>query len=279
MAAGINQCAHPQARFFTRRLFLKKHTAEQIERLLTVYQNARMRLVDRRLLQCDGVNLRFAFGWLVPPSDDEAMSLLKDPSFVLAYLGALKDLKVKNILEVGIFDGGSSVFFWSLFRVKKMCCIDLKDSVPHLEKYISEQALDRSLSLWLGVDQGDQEKIRSVIKKDFCGDPIDLIIDDACHLYHPSKKLFETTFPSLRCGGFYVLEDWKANLAFPNLGGGNPDRPTLHQLAYEITVFSMYNPDVIASVRYLHNFVIFERGSAPIDPYQFSIDELAAQIE
>ena len=77
---------------------MKKHIAEQIERLLDGYQSARMRLVDRRLLQCDGVDLRFAFGWLVPPSDDEVMSLFKDPSFVLAYLGALKDLKVKNLV-------------------------------------------------------------------------------------------------------------------------------------------------------------------------------------
>jgi hypothetical protein len=66
---------------------------------------------------------------------------------------------------------------------------------------------------------------------EFGQDPLDLVIDDASHLYGPSLATFETLFPALREGGLYVLEDWKTSLNFPCHGGGeNPDHPPLHQL-------------------------------------------------
>ena len=40
------------------------------------------------------------------------------------------------------------------------------------------------------------------------GEPLDLVIDDASHLYGPTMASFEVLFPRLRPGGLYVIEDW-----------------------------------------------------------------------
>jgi hypothetical protein len=45
------------------------------------------------------------------------------------------------------------------------------------------------------------------VKTEFSG-PLDLIIDDASHMYGLTKTSFETLFPLLRPGGLYIIEDW-----------------------------------------------------------------------
>ena len=47
-----------------------------------------------------------------------------------------------------------------------------------------------------------------IVQHEFCGSPLDLVIDDASHLYEPTKASFETLFPMLRPGGIYIIEDW-----------------------------------------------------------------------
>ena len=37
---------------------------------------------------------------------------------------------------------------------------------------------------------------------------LDLVIDDASHELHATKASFETLFPLLRSGGWYIIEDW-----------------------------------------------------------------------
>jgi hypothetical protein len=38
--------------------------------------------------------------------------------------------------------------------------------------------------------------------------PLDLVIDDASHIYGPTKASFQALFPLLRPGGLYLIEDW-----------------------------------------------------------------------
>ncbi len=112
----------------------------------------------------------------------------------------------------------------------------------------------------------------SILDEDFASKQIDLVIDDASHLYAPSRATFEVLFPRLRNGAIYVLEDWKTNLLLPHHGGGEaPDHPPFHQLVHEILDLSMRFPDVIPAVKCFHNFVVVERGPAALDSQVFNV--------
>lgn len=64
------------------------------------------------------------------------------------------------------------------------------------------------MRLHLGVGQADHERMRAAIASDLGSAPVDAIIDDASHEYSPTKAAFETSFPFLRAGGVYIIEDW-----------------------------------------------------------------------
>ena len=40
------------------------------------------------------------------------------------------------------------------------------------------------------------------------GGGLDLVIDDGSHLAEPTRTSFDTLFPLLAPGGFYIIEDW-----------------------------------------------------------------------
>jgi hypothetical protein len=68
-------------------------------------------------------------------------------------------------------------------------------------------ATDRLKTYW-GIDQGDRAALCEIVGREFDG-PIDLVIDDASHVYGPTRASFETLFPYLRQGGLYIIEDWQ----------------------------------------------------------------------
>jgi hypothetical protein len=200
------------------------------------------------------------------------VTLFKDQRFIRGYLQQLGGLRVDRMIEVGVWDGGSAIFFWNLFKPQMLSCIELKRRAPALTDYIEAQSLGETFRAHFGVDQSDRAAVAAVVSEDFPGGAVDLVIDDASHLYAPSRATFEELFPSLREGGLYILEDWKTNLAFPNYGGGDaPDHPPLHQLVFELLEFSMHHTDVIPSVRCFHNFVLIERGPADLLPGVFTL--------
>ena len=63
------------------------------------------------------------------------------------------------------------------------------------------------MRIYWGVNQGNPEQLRKIVKEEFSG-PLDLVIDDASHMYSLTKTSFETLFPLLRPGGIYIIEDW-----------------------------------------------------------------------
>lgn len=79
-----------------------------------------------------------------------------------------------NIFELGLWDGGSLAFtHWN-------------------------------------TSQTDRQALVDIVRSEFTG-PLDVVFDDASHLYAPTKISFETLFPLLRPGGLYVIEDWAWN--------------------------------------------------------------------
>ena len=61
---------------------------------------------------------------------------------------------------------------------------------------------------------------------------IDLVIDDASHVYEPTLASFETLFPHLRPGGLYIIEDWQWSYSDeppPSLADAEPVARLVHE--------------------------------------------------
>lgn len=119
----------------------------------------------------------------------------------------------RNIFEIGIWDGGSTVFWSEYFQPEKLVAIDWlqrKDSEDFRNYVRSREAEDRVKTFW-GVDQGNAAGIREIVAREFIG-PLDLVLDDGSHLPKETTTSFETLFPYLRVGGVYVIEDWNWEL-------------------------------------------------------------------
>ena len=120
-----------------------------------------------------------------------------------------RDFYPQNILELGIWDGGSIAFWFEYFQPKKHVGIDIsqKQDSRYFQRYITSRGLENRIKSYCATDQGDSGRLRQIVNDEFSG-PLDLVIDDASHLYEPTKRSFETLFPLLRPGGLYVIEDW-----------------------------------------------------------------------
>jgi hypothetical protein len=116
---------------------------------------------------------------------------------------------VKTIFELGIWDGGSTAFWFEYFRPDKLIAIDYLDRVddPAFQAYVEDQNLSTKLKTYWRTDQSDRERLRSIVADEF-STPLDLVIDDASHELHATRASFETLFPLLRPGGMYLVEDW-----------------------------------------------------------------------
>jgi hypothetical protein len=244
------------------------------------FQDADLEWLDDITIRCRGVTLRLVRGLHIEPAGESVITLFKGPRFIRSYLDLLDGVAVDNMGEVGVWDGGSAVFFWNLLKPRKLCCIELNRGAPRLTDYVERQQLGEKLRTHFGVDQADRKRLGSILTEEFGQDSLDLVIDDASHLYGPSLATFETLFPALREGGLYILEDWKTSLNFPCHGGGDtPDHPPLHQLAHDLIDISMRVPRLIPCVRVYHDFIVLTRGPKRLQSGQFSIDSLRESCE
>jgi hypothetical protein len=236
------------------------------------FRGADIEWVDELTIQCSGAKLKLVRGFDLERDDEDTVILFKGPRFIRNYLDLLDGHVIDNMVEVGIWDGGSAIFFWNLLKPEKLCCLELKKGARRLTEYIERQRLADGFRTHYGVDQGDRECVRKILAAEFGGSPLDLVVDDASHLYGPSLATFETLFPALREGGLYVLEDWKTSLSFPRHGGRDePDDPPLHQLVHDLLDLSMRAPRVISCVRAYHDFVVFTRGPETLRSSDFTI--------
>jgi predicted O-methyltransferase YrrM len=127
------------------------------------------------------------------------------------------------IFELGIWDGGSTAFWFEYFCPDKLVAIDFLDREddPAFREYVEHQNLSAKLKTFWRTDQSDRDRLRAIVDHEFAT-PLDLVIDDASHELHATRASFETLFPLLRPGGLYLIEDW-AWEAHPSFR--EPDHP------------------------------------------------------
>jgi Methyltransferase domain len=160
------------------------------------------------------VTLRLAEGevWDAWRAKNDSVLLLKKEE------GLLKELdeffrpvrpKVKGIFEMGIWDGGSTAFWFEYFRPEKLVAIDYLDREddPAFRAYVEHRNLSGKLKTYWRTNQADRARLRAIVADEFTA-PLDLVIDDASHELNATRASFETLFPLLRPGGMYLVEDW-----------------------------------------------------------------------
>ncbi len=159
-----------------------------------------------------------SFSYSVPPPLNDPFAtppLFKNRELIEQLVELLTDLEPARIVELGIFRGGSVAFTAAFSRPQKIVAFELSDQpLPLLAEFLEREGLAEHVVTCFGVDQGDPE-VELIVDREFGSEPIDFVIDDASHLYEPSRRTFEMLFPLIRPGGVYVIEDWASEHTIP----------------------------------------------------------------
>lgn len=142
-------------------------------------------------------------------TNPEWICLRKPRYYIERYLAVAKEFRGCRMVEVGIDQGGSTAFFKKLLKPELLLGIELVSEPPEqLQKFLAEHDPGNTINVHWGVDQADTEKLSALVDASFGAQALDLVVDDASHLYEPTITTFETLFPRLRPGGLYIIEDW-----------------------------------------------------------------------
>jgi predicted O-methyltransferase YrrM len=179
---------------------------------------------------------------------------------------------VHNIVDLGIYKGGSIALYHELFRPKRIVGLDLiSERAPALDEFISRNSLDDTIRLYYNTDQSDRNALESIMRENFGEEPIDLVVDDASHLYEPTKRSLNELLPRLRPGGVYVIEDWGwahwpdeyyQGSTHPFTGEVTP----LSKLILELVMVNASRPGLVNEIHIRPANVYLVRGREPNSP-------------
>src|SRR5579859_2905333 len=82
----------------------------------------------------------------------------------------------ERIFELGLWDGGSMVFWSELFRPVKHVGVDMqgKKSSPVFQKYLAEKRNEGRIRPFWSTNQADSARLRQIWQTEF-GAPLDLV--------------------------------------------------------------------------------------------------------
>ena len=259
--------------------------------------------VSDRLLRVGDVEFTIAFRLAGVPLD--RLAVMKDRDLVDRYLELSQTLQPRIIVELGIHRGGSAALLSELNHPEKLVAVDLRgEPAPALAKYIEHQGLGDVVRPYYGVDQSDRARLVEILDEEIGAEMIDLVIDDASHLYEETVSSFETVFPRLRPGGLFVVEDWNAGhligdaiehavrhasdaqrvqierqleAARNERLKADPDadmRAPLTKLAVELLIARASSGDAIRDVTVNANWIVVRRGEDVLDRDTFRLADL-----
>jgi Methyltransferase domain len=224
----------------------------------------------------------------------ERVVILKDSRLLRQYLDFLAPHATGNLLEFGIWQGGSPLFYGLATDAKKVVAIDILNDGPApdltgrdpalamsyrnpaIGEIVDRHGIGDKLKLHFGVSQDNRVAVTNIIDREFAGEPIDLIIDDASHYYENSRKSFEIAFPRLREGGLYIIEDWQwAHMDSPEYQSGEKfgDQAALTNFIFELLIAYGAHPDLFWNIVVRDWFVAVQKGSKQVGA-DFRLDEL-----
>ena len=225
----------------------------------------------------DGVNFRARdLGFGDEPSTMDEFIFQKPVWMARRYAALLKKLKPRTIFELGIWRGGSCVFFQRLSQAEKLVAVELSEErVPALDDYIRANNLGNFLIPYYGVNQADKPRLAEILATEFGERQLDLVIDDASHFLDESRDSFNVLFPHMRPGGAYIIEDWSwahdAADKPDDTATFYPDREPLTKLIFELVLACPSVPRMIENIEIDRNSVTIWRGDKDIDSRNFDI--------
>jgi hypothetical protein len=225
-------------------------------------------------LRIRDIELRFIGGMhRPPPSSDEVIHVHKDAQFVAAMEEVLARVRPRLMIEFGILDGGSAIYWHHRYELRRLVAFDILTAVPSLENYVARNRLTDTLRLHLGAAQTDRDRLRAAIEGDFGGEPVDAIVDDASHQYAETKAAFETAFPYLRAGGAYIIEDWAWGHTHDWPAAAWADQPLMSPLLCELMLVCGHRRGVIDRVDIDPRFAVIWRGPAELTKDRFRLSD------
>jgi predicted O-methyltransferase YrrM len=231
------------------------------------------------------------------PSTLGRFTLRKPPDLVAKYVDLCRTLADANIVELGIAWGGSSALIALLAQPRKLVACELDPiRVEALDELRAREGLEDVVRPYYGVDQSDRSRLEEIMETEFGATPLDLVIDDASHLYVETLASFDVLYPRLRPGGVFIIEDWAADhtrakfvkaaledtasphhaareralaeaLALDAQGLG--PRP-LHRLGAELMELA-FPGEVVADIVIDRHWIAIRRGTAELDPATFRL--------
>jgi hypothetical protein len=185
-----------------------------------------------------------------------------------------------KVFEMGILQGGSIALYDQLWSPEKIVAIDhAPNAVTELTSYIYKRNKTEIIKPYYGINQADRSAMKHILNTEFPNKDIDFIIDDASHLYQETRKAFNISFPYLKAGGLYCIEDW-AWAHWPGEYWQEPipnsflyGKTAMSNLLIELFMLAASRRDLIESITVEHSIITITRGSGKIEGDDFNISD------
>ena len=183
-----------------------------------------------------------------------------------------------KLFELGIFDGGSTVFWNEILKPSKHVAADILDreDSAYFKNYLEGMNNTADIKTFWRTNQADKSRLLQILFTEL-GGTVDVIIDDASHLYEPTLASFEALFPFLSPNGVYILEDWPWEHW---QGFGAPDHPwrneeSLTKLVTQFIEATGSGSYMVSNVMVYRGFVVLRKSHQVIqDPFNFKLEEV-----
>ena len=233
---------------------------------------------DEHHLQIGDTNFFLTLDWETADTTEstpEQFVLVKDQYLTQTTLDHLP-ARIDNMIEFGIFKGGSIALYEELLSPKRLVGVDIKsERVEALDEYLERRSATDRVRLYYGVDQQDRQALNTIVRENFAAGSLDLVVDDGSHRYEPTKESLNLFLPLVRpSGGVYLIEDW----AWAHWLRDRPDSDQfddetnpLSKLIFEVVMFGASHPGVIREVLIDASRAFIVRGREAMASKDFNI--------
>jgi SAM-dependent methyltransferase len=228
--------------------------------------------IDDTHVECG--NMKFVLDWtdFTRRTSATEVVILKPRKWVESYADLILNHRVKRVLELGVWQGGMAMFLPLLSDEIEYVGVDQSAPIEGIEAIRTSNPRIAAKTRFLFRTGQDEATLPTTVSQLFGGQPLDLIMDDASHLYAPTKRAFENLFGLLKPGGRYVIEDW-GWAHWPGYVVPEGWRATLapSTLLFELTMLCASTQGIIDQIEVERGKYVVLRGSGRI-PEAWSID-------
>ena len=198
---------------------------------------------------------------------EECLALYKDRHLIdqLDRFWSATAFRPRRMLEIGIWDGGSTAFWYEHLRPERLVAVDLRDrdDSEYFRRWVAANGLEERVLTHWRTDQADGAALREIVERDL-GGSLDLVIDDGSHLPAPTRASFEALFPLLPPGGLYIIEDWAWEHwpEFQDPGHVWAGEEGLGSLVNDLAAATGSSRTLIRNLTVCDGFVAVERGES-----------------